>query len=372
MPDDTKTVYEKSAQFAESLFRDWKTSEIPQTLRQDLQETYDFYLDRDTRGRLEDMHPAKRWLVSSWLLVKNAFLKLTPTRRIVMALAVVLAVDGAGGDISNLFLAFLGTLFILGLELKDKLLARDELEAGRAVQSALMPDQTPRFPGWDIWLYTSPANEVGGDLIDCQRVDKDRFSVSLGDVSGKGLGAALFMAKLQATVRAIAPSIHSLSELGARVNEIFCRDGLPGRFASLVYVELSADKAVRVVNAGHLPPHLVTAGGIEELEKGGPAIGLTARARYVETETTMNHGDVLVIVSDGVTEARNEVGAFFGDDRLHRLLAHAAGRTAREVGEHIVDAVETFVGSARPSDDLSVAIVVREGQAQLPPARAET
>lgn len=372
MPDDTKTVYEKSAQFAESLFRDWKTSEIPQTLRQDLQETYDFYLDRDTRGRLEDMHPAKRWFVSSWLLVKNAFLKLTPTRRIVMALAVVLAVDGAGGDISNLFFAFLGTLFILGLELKDKLLARDELEAGRAVQSALMPDQTPRFPGWDVWLYTSPANEVGGDLIDCQRVDKDRFSVSLGDVSGKGLGAALFMAKLQATVRAIAPSIHSLSELGARVNEIFCRDGLPGRFASLVYVELSSDEAVRVVNAGHLPPHLVTARGIEELEKGGPAIGLTARARYVETETSMSPGDVLVIVSDGVTEARNEVGAFFGDDRLHRLLAHASGRTAREVGEHIVDAVDAFVGSARPSDDLSVAIVVRDVQAQLPPPRAES
>ncbi|NNE71905.1 MAG: serine/threonine-protein phosphatase [Rhodothermales bacterium] len=372
MPQDSKTVYEKSAQFAESLFRDWNSAEIPQTLRQDLQETYDFYLDRDSRDRLKDMHPVKRWFVSSWLLIKNVFLKLTPTRRIVMAVAIFLAVDGLGGDTSNLFMAFLATLFVLGLELKDKLLARNELEAGRAVQSALMPEQTPRFPGWDIWLYTAPANEVGGDLIDCQRVDKGRFSVSLGDVSGKGLAAALFMAKLQATVRAIAPSIHSLAELGARVNEIFCRDGLPGRFASLVYAELSDnDGTVRVVNAGHMPPHLVTPDGIEELDKGGPAIGLMAKARYVETETRMAAGDVLVIVSDGVTEARNEVGAFFGDDRLHRLLAHASGRSARDVGEHILDAVNTFVGSARPSDDLSVAVVVRNEVPRLPQHQEE-
>lgn len=364
---ETKTVYEKSAQFAESLFRDLNTAEIPQTLRQDLQETYDFYLDRDTRARLSGMHPVKRWMVSSWLLVKSMFLKLTPTRRIIMAVGIVLGIDGVAGDTGNLMLAFLSMLFLLFLELKDKLLAKDELEAGRAVQSALMPEQDPQFPGWDIWLYTAPANDVGGDLIDCQLIDKDRFSVSLGDVSGKGLAAALFMAKLQSTVRAIAPSIHSLSELGARVNEIFCRDGIPGRFASLVYAELSgSDTNVRVVNAGHLPPHVVTREGIVELEKGGAAIGLTNKARYVETDVEVEAGELLVIVSDGVTEARDAHGAFFGDDRLHRLLEHAYGRSAREVGEHIVAAVTAFVGAARPSDDLSVAVVARRDRVRLP------
>ncbi len=364
---DTKTVYEKSARFAESLFRDLNSAEIPQTLRQDLRETYDFYLDRDTRSRLSGMHPVKRWMVSSWLLLKSMFLKLTPTRRIIMAVGLVLAADGAGGDTGNLLLGFLSMLFILFLELKDKLLARDELEAGRAVQSALMPEQNPHFPGWDIWLYTAPANDVGGDLIDCQLIEEDRFSVSLGDVSGKGLAAALFMAKLQSTVRAIAPSIHSLSELGARVNEIFCRDGIPGRFASLVYAELSgSDTNVRVVNAGHLPPHVVTREGIVELKKGGAAIGLTNKARYVETDVEVDAGELLVIVSDGVTEARDAHGAFFGDDRLHRLLEHAYGRSAREVGEHIVAAVTAFVGAARPSDDLSVAVVARREKARLP------
>ena len=306
-------------------------------------------------------------MFSSWYLLKSLFLKLTPTRRIILLVGLVLALDGAGGDTGNLFLGFLATLFILGLELKDKLLARDELEAGRVVQSALMPERQPRFPGWDVWLYTAPANDVGGDLVDFQHVDDERFAISLGDVSGKGLPAALFMAKLQATVRAIAPSIHSLAELGSRVNEIFCRDGLPGRFASLVYVEVSdRDAVARFVNAGHHPPHLVTARGVVETDKGGPAIGLSSKARYREAELELAPGEALVLFSDGVTEARDSGGAFFGDDRLHRLLEHAFERSAREIGEHIVDAVRAFVGAAKPSDDLSVAVLVRRRRRALP------
>jgi phosphoserine phosphatase RsbU/P len=368
-PPETKTVYEKSARMAETLFRDFKTAEIPQTLRQDLKESYDFYLDKETRGQLAEMRPIKRWLYSSWHLAKSLFLKLTPTRRIILLIGLVLASDGARADSGNLLLGFVALLFILGLELKDKLLARDELEAGWAVQSALMPERRPTFPGWDTWLFTEPASEVGGDLVDCQLVDSDRFAISLGDVSGKGLPAALFMAKLQATVRAISPSIRSLAELGARVNEIFSRDGLPGRFASLVYAEVSEKSpTVRFVNAGHLPPILVTNTGAKEMEKGGPAIGLLPTARYTETDVDMDFGDLLVIVSDGVTEARDSYGSFFGDDRLLRLLEAAHGHSARKVGEFIIEAVTSFVGSARPSDDISVAILCRKAEKLLPVA----
>ncbi|MFT5143579.1 MAG: hypothetical protein ACI80V_002113 [Rhodothermales bacterium] len=369
VPPELKTIYEKSARMAESLFRDFKTGEIPQTLRQDLKESYDFYLDKETRGQLAEMGTIKRWLYSSWHLAKSLFLKLTPTRRIILLIGFVLAADGAQGDTGNLLMGFVALLFILGLELKDKLLARDELQAGWAVQSALMPERRPTFQGWDTWLYTEPASDVGGDMVDCQLVETDRFAISLGDVSGKGLPAALFMAKLQATVRAISPSIRSLAELGARVNEIFNRDSLPGRFASLVYAEVSAKSpVVRFVNAGHLPPILVTTAGAREMKKGGPAIGLLPTARYVEVDVNLDFGDLLVIVSDGVTEARDSYGSFFGDDRLHRLLETAHGRSAAEVGEFIIQAVTSFVGSARPSDDLSVAILRRKPEKLLPAA----
>src|SRR5512138_3275825 len=92
---------------------------------------------------------------------------------------------------------------VLMLELKDKLLARSELEAGRTVQLALMPDRPPVVPGWDIWLYSRSANDVGGDLVDYLQIDPQRLGVMLGDVAGKGLPAALLMAKLQATLRAL-------------------------------------------------------------------------------------------------------------------------------------------------------------------------
>lgn len=365
-------VYEKSARFARSVFSDMQDGELPQVLRRDLRETYEFYLDQDERERLAAMSPVQRWFVSTWWLVKSLFLKLTPTRRLILLVGMVLAADGVGvlggTNTGTLLLGFFVLLFVLGLELKDKLLARDELEAGRAVQIALMPEERPDFKGWEVWLHTEPANDVGGDLVDFQAVDSTRFSVSLGDVAGKGLPAALFMAKLQATVRAVAPSCQSLAELGARVNEIFCRDGLPGRFASLVYLEATLGGGeVRILNSGHLPPVLVSRSGMRETEHGGPALGLAGGTRYTEQTISLEIGDLLVAYSDGVTEARDEHGAFFGDDRLRRLLDGSHGRSAEEVGSRIVRAVADFCGPARPSDDLSIAVMRRRpAPASLP------
>lgn len=362
-------VYEKSARMAESVFRDLREGDLPQTIRKDLRETYDFYLDEDERRRLAAMGPLQRYFVSSWLMVKSLFLKLTPVRRIILAVGFYFGADGSGllGEpaTGNLVFAFFIVLFILGLELKDKLLAHDELAAGRAVQIALMPPENPSFEGWDVWLHTEPANDVGGDLVDYQALDERRFSVSLGDVAGKGLPAALFMARLQATVRAIAPSCRSLAEVGARVNEIFHRDGLPGKFASFVYLEADRNGAsVRVMNAGHLPPIVVRRHTLEILEKGSPAIGLSLSARYAEVEVDLEPMDTVVIVSDGVTEARDEEGAFFGDDRLRQALRGCHGRTAPEIGRRLLQAVADFIGEASAHDDLSV-VVLRRAPAPL-------
>ncbi len=366
-------VYEKSARFARTVFSDLQDGELPQVLRRDLRETYEFFLDQNEREKLAAMRPVQRWFVSTWWLVKSLFLKLTPTRRLILLVGMVLAAHGAGlvggANTGNLLLGFLVLLFILGLELKDKLLARDELEAGRAVQIALMPEERPAFEGWEVWLHTEPANDVGGDLVDFQAVDDTRFSVSLGDVAGKGLPAALFMAKLQATVRAVAPACQSLAELGARVNAIFCRDGLPGRFASLVYVEATLGGGeLRILNAGHLPPVLISRSGLRETEHGGPALGLAGGTRYAEQEFPVEPGDLLVAYSDGVTEARDETGDFFGDERFRRLLEGSHGRTAEEVGSRIVRAVADFCGPARSSDDLSIAVLRRKPR---PPALAQ-
>ena len=162
------------------------------------------------------------WL-AGWLL-KSLFLKLTPLRRVIFLVALVLLVlvAEAGDDrqrhergrrLAACSAAFL-LVGLLLLELKDKLLARHELEAGRAVQRALMPDRCPSLAGWDVWLYTRPANDVGGDLVDCLELGPGRVGFTLADVAGKALPAALLMAKVQSTLRALATDAPSLERPG--------------------------------------------------------------------------------------------------------------------------------------------------------------
>ena len=130
-------------------------------------------------------------------------MKLTPTRRVLLALGLFfLAVGNFQLRSANVHItvpAFgpIFIIFVLMLELKDKLVARHELEAGRSVQFALMPESTPAIPGWDVWLYTRPANDVGGDLVDHVPIDTTHHGVALGDVAGKALPAALLMVKLR-------------------------------------------------------------------------------------------------------------------------------------------------------------------------------
>ena len=257
---------------------------------------------------------------------------------------------------------FVLVLVVLMLELKDKLLARDELEVGRAVQLALLPDRNPSVPGWDIWLYTRPANDVGGDLVDYLWITRQRLGMALGDVSGKGLGAALLMAKLQATIRALATDFPSLEELGRRLNAIFCRDQVPGRFATMVYLELGdASGAVRILNAGHPPPVLAGKGGIRVLDPVAPPLGILGDASYTEQGLVMDPGDLLVIFSDGVTEAANAAGDMFGEDRVNELVSGVSDLAAGVAGKRIVSRVEMFVGDERLGDDLSLIVIKRTG-----------
>jgi sigma-B regulation protein RsbU (phosphoserine phosphatase) len=327
-----------------------------------------FYLSTHAKQRLSEMHVIQRWAVLLWWLLKSLLLKLTPARRVLLAVSLILLVTGIqtvrfGVNEVSFRFPLIGTillLLVLMLELKDKLLARDELEAGRKVQLALMPERSPELPGWDLWLFTRPANDVGGDLVDFLRIDAGRVGVSLGDVAGKALPAALLMAKLQATLRALVPQFTALEEMGAAVNRILCRDGLPNRFATLAYLEVTATTgAIRVMNAGHMPPLVIRGRSIEELPPGSMALGIVADATFAEQHTELANGDCLFVYSDGITEAMNATGDFFGDDRLRSLLHESAGRPAAEMGARVLAAVESFVGGARPHDDISMAVLRR-------------
>ena len=344
-----------------TILNDIRHGDLKRTFGAEMKEIYYFYLDKETRTRLAAMGRLRRWITIVLWLLKSMILKLSPVRRVLLVLSIVVIIISRNEQGSALpLIAFILLLLILMFELKDKLLARDELETGRAVQSALIPSENPEMDGWDIWLYTRPANEVGGDLVDYLELPSGRLGIALGDVVGKGLGAALLMSKLQATLRALAPSFSSLSELGARMNEIFCRDGLPEHFASLVYLEVAPGSGqLRILNAGHFPPIAIRGARLEELPKGAPALGVVPEAIYNEQPLELVKNDLLLIYSDGLTEAQNEQGKFFGELKLRELLKDVHGLSAEDVGFRILKEIEGFVKNAPTSDDLSLVLLRR-------------
>lgn len=346
---------------------DVKRAGFKVTFRRTFVELENFYLSTHRQNRLAGMWPVRRWLfLSAWLL-KSLYLKLTPSRRVLLLISFFLMWQNSlevTGERFRLVVDYgaIGVvvlIVILMMELKDKLLARSELEAGRSVQLALMPDRAPVLAGWDIWLYTRSANDVGGDLVDYLQIDPARLGVMLGDVAGKGLPAALLMAKLQATLRALGSSAASLGHLGGDVNRILKRDGLSNRFATLVYLEIAPGSGhVRMLNAGHLPPLVVRHAQVEEMPRGSIALGIVAEASFSGQDVYLEPEDMLIVYSDGITEALNAADEFFGDERL-RAAAAAQPAAAAQVGAGILSAVDAFVGDAAVHDDMSLVILRR-------------
>ena len=353
-----------------TIIDDFRKSDLRKGIRRDYREMKEFFLDDERKKRLSSMGWFNRWFFTSWWLLKGLFFKLTPIRRLLFVLSLFLILTsrqviivGYGQAQVSTNLSLIGgilLIFIIMLELKDKLLAKTELSEGRSIQSALMPNQNPEIPGWDVWIYSQPANDVGGDLVDYLPLDSNKFGLSLADVSGKGLGAALFMAKLQATIRALAPDYKLLSEFISKLNQIFYRDTIANRFASLLYLQIEAkNPEIKYINAGHFPPLIVENSQIRELVKGDVALGLSSKSSYKEKNVVLNENDIFFVYSDGLTEAMNESSEFFGDQRLKDLLLQLKKYPTNYIGENILKQVDYFMGEKDPVDDLSMIILKR-------------
>lgn len=360
----------KEPKLSSVLREDFEHGDFFRTVKKEYAELREYFLTENRKQQLYSMPTLKKLIFIPWWLLKSMLLKLNWIRRLFLLLAAYFMVNpiqfntNSGSthiETNTYWLGFLLVLFVLMLELKDKLLVKSELAAGRTVQRALMPEREPNIPGWSLWLFYRPANEVCGDLLDFLKIEEWRSAIALGDVSDKGLGAALLMIKLQATLRALAPDQSDLAQLAGKMNEIYLRDGMTKSFASLMYLELHPDSgSVQYFNAGHMPPILLRNGHIQELSKGDAALGLMPHAEFHEQQLDLQSGDVLFVYSDGLTESRNSYGEFFGEPRLHSLLKSSSIMQARDIGETILQAVSSFVEETPSHDDLSMAIMVKK------------
>lgn len=351
-----------------TLIGDLRSGQVRSSLREDVRELYRFYIAEEERERLARMGAIRRGFWIAWRLLRSLLLRLSPVRRLLLLASLLLLIEGfirfRFGETQVILdfrlLGYVIVLLVLMLELKDKLLARDEIAVARQVQLALLPREHPRVEGWSIWSSSRPANDVGGDLVDYVEVPGST-GVALGDVAGKGLGAALLAAKLQASLRAVAADAPSLADLGHRLNATLHRDGIANRYATLFYASLRPGSGtVRFLNAGHNPAFLVRAGGLDRLGASAPPLGMFAEASYGEGAADLDVGDVLLVYSDGLTEATDARDEEFGERRLAAIAAACRALPAEEIGARVLSEVERFIGSRRPHDDLSLVIAVRQ------------
>jgi phosphoserine phosphatase RsbU/P len=240
-----------------------------------------------------------------------------------------------------------------------------ELEIARGVQQNLFPKELPPREGWQFAAMCRPARAVGGDYYDLFEIDATHVGLALGDVSGKGLGPALMMSSIHAITRnSMAQIADKPSRFVESLNEHLVNSTSAGMFATFfVGVLDTSTGTLCYVNAGHNPP-IVVAGAssdVSTLTDGGLIVGALRGAKYTDAKIHMGDGDLLVIYSDGITEAMNPEGEMFDEERLLATIRNARTCTqASEVLSSIIGAVDRFVGDAEQADDMSVVIVRRD------------
>ena len=244
-------------------------------------------------------------------------------------------------------------LFREALE-KQKL--EEELAIAREIQEQLLPKEFPELESAEIWGVNIPTRQVGGDYFDCLRLDERSIGLAIADVSGKGTPASLLMANVQASLRTLAQPGADLGEMVARINNLVHANTSFDKFVTFFYAEFDTQTGeLRYVNAGHNPPYLVRSDGtVETLEEGGLLLGMLPNVTYGSGTVQLRPGDLLLMFTDGVTEAQNESEEEFEEERLIQVLLNARTASAREVVEAVVDAVKRFAGGAEQYDDITV------------------
>lgn len=247
-------------------------------------------------------------------------------------------------------------------EEKALLTVREELRLALDIQLGLLPKSFPEVPGYQIAGASEPAQLVGGDYFDFITIDEGRLAITLGDVSGKGLPAALLMSNLQATIRGMSMLDISPKECLRRSNKLMYQSTDPHKFATLFYAILDRKKhRLTYSSAGHdLPFFLSGTKELSRLRAGGLVLSCLDDSAYEEDILDLKPGDLLVIYSDGITEARNESEEEFGEEKLGELLRENSGLSATELIDKITGTVKEFAGSLPQMDDMTLVIVKRD------------
>ena len=378
------------AAFFETYTRDLTAEDLQRLFTRDTREAYRFF----TRGVRTDAFkalPRHRRLIAEARVLFLAFtMKLSPARRVVYGVALVLAGIGlinlfrgigmaervgvlpfaVSVDVPaplfqrgtlSLLIAFLLVNLLVLLEVADRLSLKNDLEIAREIQQAMLPTAGYRAAGVETFGTSRPANTVGGDFYDILPLDDGRLIIALGDVAGKGSPAALLMALLLAMLRTLVDEQLEPAELVTRLNVQVCRQAPGTRFITLfyaVYHPLTGE--MTYVNAGHTQPLVIRRDRTcERLTEGGVALGMFEPSTYKTGHVVIQPDELVAAYSDGITEAENPSGRPFDESGLESALNAHLDRSVAEIGSAVVRAVEQYTADTRLADDLTILLLRR-------------
>ena len=366
------TTTTRLTRFAKEFTAGLTTAEMRRTVGRDARRAYQVIT------REQDLSAEPRgWLRRGFFRAKVLFLglsyKLTPARRALFAVAVIAAFFGlfkfnavintqrVNIDFSSawLLLSVVLLVFLLALELVDRVLVRDELEVARQLQRDLLPATAPEIPGYAVAHSYRTANEVGGDYYDFLPLADGRIALVMGDASGHGMAAGLLMAIANAALKLAVEVDPAPERVATLLNRVLFRTGDRKAFMSLFYGDLDpASGRLPFVCAGHPFPLLRKAGGeVVELGTGSVPLGIRPTAEPSAGEVTIAPGDMLVLYSDGLPEAVNATAQAFGYDTVRALLRVPG--TAREVHDRLRRAFDTHVADEPLADDVTIVVIQR-------------
>lgn len=278
---------------------------------------------------------------------------------------------GTFESLDEVFLKALTVHFAVALEnaklhaqIVDQQRIRVEIDLARQIQRNLLSRAPERWKRYRIAAHADTCFEVGGDFYDFLTISEHTLGVVIADVSGKGVGAALLMATMQATLGALLVGVHSFERVFLKMNEAI-RNYANGRmFITLFMAVLDADAGkLTYINAGHNPPVIVrTDGSVEELSEGGTVLGIIEHVSYQRAEAELRPGDVLLLYTDGLAEANNKEEDMFGTEGLIRSVASARaageGDSPEAIAHRIMSDIEVFAAGEPKSDDQTLLVII--------------
>jgi len=384
---------DRARELFDTYTRDFSADDLQRLFTHDTRDAYRFF----TRGTDEDQHAGLPLWKSAPLRFRQIFmaftLRLSPARRALYLGALIIALTGvirlfrgfgsitipfgvpfiqigvltprwAEGTLALIVSLILVNLLML-LEVADRLSLKGELEVAREIQLAMLPSGTLRVADIEICGVTRPANTVGGDFYDVLPLRDGRVIIALGDVAGKGSPAALLMALLLAVLRTLVDEELDAPALVERLNVQICRHSPSSRFITLFYAVYSPSTGrMTYVNAGQNPPLIRRRDGrYERLNSTGVALGMFNKSVFGSIDTVLQPGEMVILYSDGVTEAEDPAGQPFEESGLELVIERFEAQGPAEIGTQVLKAVEAHAKESRFVDDLTILLLKRHAAA---------